>query len=225
MAVKIVIWPAIPLIGLLLVAAACGGGSSGGDPEQLLARMVLRLDDLPAGYSEDPGEYSENEDIALGDEEELARLEAQGRILGYDTAFNRGDVSEQEAPFVGVDSAVSLYEDAGGAGESWDQAAEEARSTDWEASLGFGETKVEEVDREIADETLWLRVTGLVELGEEQTPVLVMDDQIILRQGRARGYLRVFSAMEGSGDRSALIDEVASLAERQLQRMNEAVGD
>ena len=216
------------LAAMLVAFAACGGSGGsdgGGDVRELLTRMVLRLDDLPSGYSEEKGDYSENEDVALGDQEKLARLDEQGRILGYDTAFARGDVSEKEAPFVGVDSSVSLYETAEGASASWKEAVEEARKTDWAAIVDFGDTKVEEVQRSIGEETVWIRVTGVVALGEEQTPILVMDDQILIRDGRARGFLRSFAAIEGSSDRAALIDKVAALAEQQVRRMREALGE
>ena len=215
------------LAAILPVFAACGGSDGsdgGGDVREQLTRMVLRLEDLPSGYTEEKGDYSENEDVALGNQEKLARLEEQGRILGYDTAFPRGDVSEKEAPFVGVDSSVSLYETAEGASASWKEAVEEARSTDWAAVLDFGDTRVEEVQRSIGEETVWIRVTGVVELGEEQTPILVIDDQILIRDGRARGFLRSFAAIEGSSDRAALIDDVAALAEQQVRRMREALG-
>jgi len=220
-------WYAAPLlVGLLLALGGCGGGdggSGGGDARDQLPRMVLRAEDLPQGYSSDEGKFSSNEDVALGDQEKLAKLQQQGRILGYDVSFSRGDVPETEAPFVGVDSAVSLYATPDGASAAYAEAVQEARATDWGTALGFGDTKTEEVQRSFGDETLWIRVTGLVTLGESQTPVLVIDDQILVRQGRARGFLRLFSAVEGSSDRSALMDRTAALAEQQVRRMKDAL--
>ena len=227
---KVLMWSyLLPLlVGLLLASGACGdggGGSGGGDVRDQLSRMVLGLEDLPEGYSEEPGDFSTNQDVALGDQEKLSRLQDQGRILGYDVVFTRGDVSEVEAPFVGVDSAVSLYETDSGASASYAEAVEEARRTDWEALLGFGDTKVEELEQSIAEETVWIRVTGLVLLGEEETPILVIDDQVLMRQGRTRSFLRVFSAIEGSSDRGALVKEIALLAERQVDRIGDVLSD
>jgi len=226
MALRLSGWYLLPLIlGSVLVFGAFGpfgqedGGSGASDARDQLSGMVLTLDDLPAGYLEGEPVFTTNEDLALGDTEKLAGLVEQGRILGYGVDFTRGDVAAAEAPYFGVESAASLYETQGGASDSFAEAAEEARSTDWEAILGFGETELKEIDRSIADETAWIRVTGVVGLGEGETPVLVIDDHIVMRQGSARGYLRVSSAIEGSSDRSALLDEVAALAGQQASRM------
>ncbi len=218
-------WYLLPmLVGLLLAFGACGDGDSGVlDPSEQLPQMVLGIDDLPEGYIEDDALFSSNEDVALGDDEKLAKLAEQGRILGYSVSFIRGDVPVTEAPFFGVESAASLYEAEGGASDSYAAAVEEARATDWEAILGFGDTATEEVERTLADETVWIRVTGVVELGEDATPVLVIDDQILIRQGRARGFLRVSTALEGSSDRSAFIEEIAALAEQLVRRMSDAL--
>ena len=213
------------LAGALLVTAACNGGGGGPpkDTEELLRLMVLRLDDLPDGYTEEEGTFSSNEDVALGDEEKLAELEAQGRLLGFSIDFARGDVSAEEAPFFGVESSASLFEAADGSSDSFDLAMKEARETDWEAQLGFGETQTQEIDRSLTDATFWLRVTGVAEVGEPPTSVLVMDDHILLRHGRARAYLRVSSAIEGSSDRNALIEKVAALAELAARRMKDSL--
>ena len=224
MALRLSGWYLLPLIlGSVLVFGAFGPfgqeDEGSGAVRDQLSGMVLRLDDLPAGYLEGESAFTTNEELALGDTEKLAGLVEQGRILGYGLDFTRGDVPATDAPYFGVESAASLYETQGGASDSFAEAAEEARATDWEAVLGFGDTKLEEIDRSIADETLWIRVTGVVGLGEEETPVLVIDDHIVMRQGAARGYLRVSSALEGSSDRSALLDEIAALAGQQASRM------
>lgn len=226
MALRLSGWYLLPLIlGSVLVFGAFGPfgqedeGSGAGDARDQLSRMVLTLDDLPAGYIAGEPVVTTNEELALGDTEKLAGLVEQGRILGYGVDFTRGDVAATEAPYFGVESAASLFETQEGASASFAEAAEEARSTDWEAILGFGDTELKEIDRSIADETAWIRVTGVVGLGEGETPVLVIDDHIVMRQGAARGYLRVSSAIEGSSDRSALLDEVAALAGQQASRM------
>jgi hypothetical protein len=212
------------LAGALLVAAACNGGDGPPkDTEELLRLIVLRLEDLPEGYTGGEGTFSSNEDVALGDEEKLAELEAQGRLLGFGVDFARGDVPAEDAPFFGIESSANLYESADGASDSFDLAVTEARETDWEAQLGFGETQTQEIDRSLADATFWLRVTGVAEIGDPPTSVLVMDDHILLRHGRARAYLRVSSAIEGSSDRDALIEEVAKLAELEAQRMKDSL--
>ncbi len=224
---KLLRWWALPVLaGLVLTLGGCSGGGSDGpgdSVEELLKGMVLRAEDLPTGYIPEEGEFSANEDVALGDQEKLAKLQEQGRIMGYLVSFSRGEVSEKQAPFFGVESDASLYETEEGAGAAFSEAVDEARATDWEEQLGFGETQAEEVDRPFADERLWIRVTGLVELGEARTPVLVIDDYILLRQGRARGFLRVSSALEGTADRSSLIEEVAALAEKQVERVKDSL--
>lgn len=226
MALRLSGWYLLPLIiGSVIVFGAFGpvgqegDGSGGGDAGARLSDMVLTLADLPEGYIQDESEFTTNEELALGDDERLAKLEEQGRVLGYAVTFTRGDVSATTAPFFGVESTASLYETDSGASGSFAQAVAEARATDWESILGFGETKVEEIERSIADETLWIRVTGVVDLGEDEKPVLVIDDQIVMRQGPARGFLRVSSAMEGTSDRTALLKEVTALAEQQARRM------
>lgn len=223
MALRLSGWYLLPLLlGSILVFGAFGQGDDGSSADgagEQLSEMVLTLEDLPDGYLQDESQFTTNEELALGDQEKLAKLEEQGRILGYSVSFTRGDVSATDAPFFGVESAASLYETEGGASDSFAEAVEEARGTDWEAILGFGETELEEIDRPITDEMLWIRVTGVVELGEEQTPVLVIDDQVLMRQGPARSFLRVSSAMEGSSDRSALLEEIAALAEQQTRRV------
>lgn len=224
MAVRLSGWHLLPLLlGAVLVFGAFGpfgqGDDGAGGVEEQVSDMVLTLGDLPDGYIQDDSQFTTNEELALGDQEKLANLEEEGRVLGYSVSFTRGDVPASEAPFFGVESAASLYETEGGASSSFAEAVEEARAFDWEAALGFGETKLEEVERSIGNEMLWIRVTGVVELGEELTPVVVIDDQILFRQGTARGFIRVSSAMEDSSDRSALLDEIAALVEQQVRYM------
>jgi hypothetical protein len=132
-------------------------------------------------------------------------------------------VSEVENPIFGLESGASLYETADGGTASFSQAVEDARAEDWESRLGFGETEVKEVDRGFGEESLWLRITGVMAIGDAQTPVLVIDDQILIRQGRARGYLHVSAALAGSAERDSLIDEVAALAQEQAGRMQAAL--
>ncbi len=218
----------LPLAAVVvLTVGGCGGGgnsgSGGGDVRDQLQQMVLGVEDLPPGYSAAEGAFSSNEEVALGDEEKLAKLQAQGRILGYQVSFDRGEVSEKEAPFFGVESDASLFETEEGAKTSFAGAVEEARATDWETQLAFGDTETQEVQRSIAEETVWIRVTGVVALGESQTSVLVIDDYILMRQGRARGFVRVSSALEGSSDRDALREEIAALAEAQVKRTKGAL--
>lgn len=215
------------LVPLALIAAlalpACKGGNGGPlEPEEALLRMVLAPEDVGEPYEQDSTVTTTNEDQALGDEEKLAELEAQGRILGYSVAIGRGEADAAEFPTFGVESAASLFEGADGAGQSFAEDVQEARDADWGAILGFGEdTEIQEIDRSFADETFWLRASAVVLLGDDQIPVLVIDDQIILRQGEARGFLRLSSAIEGSDDHEALMEQAAELAELQASRMRD----
>jgi hypothetical protein len=213
----------IPLMLLLgaLTLGACKGGSGGPlEPEEALLRMVLTPEDVGEPYVEDSARTTTNEDLAP---EELTRAEELGRILGYSVAISRGDADEVEFPIFGVESAASLYEGSDGASESLADDVQEARDTDWGAVLGFADTEIEEIDRSFAAETFWLRLSAVERLGDDQRPVLIIEDRIILREGRARGFLLIAAALEGSSDRGALMDEVAALAEEQARRMRDNV--
>lgn len=212
------------IIAVVVVLLLVSGDDDPLEPEEALPRMVLAPEDVGEPYLEDSTVTTTNEELALGDEDELAKLEDWGRILGYSVAIGRGSANEVEFPIFGVESAAALFESADGASESFAEDVEEARDTDWGEVLGFGDdTETREIDRSFSDETFWLRVSAVVLLGEEQTPVLVIDDQIVLREGDARGYLRVSSAFEGSDDREMLMDEVAALAEEQARLMRDTV--
>ena len=209
------------LLIALLGAVACGGGdgeetvapspsaapaASGtasaapsGTPsaaEEQLKGMVLQLSDLPAGYTQAQENSSTNEQVADGSddpEKALAQLTEWGRILGHGVSFS--PAAAGETGVVLVDSTVSLYENEGGATASFADAVTTARSTDWPASSGQArDVKVEELPPlDVADEMLWLRISGTASIGQPATDEAFIQDMVLFRVGRSRGSIAVVS--------------------------------
>src|SRR3970040_1495478 len=102
------LFPALLLTTILIpLAAACGGddddgsGSTGtGDPfHQVLATMVLQIDDGPQGMQSLGGSFSTNAGAAsgLGSGPTEAQLDAWGRILGHKNHFQATEPAEESA--------------------------------------------------------------------------------------------------------------------------------
>ena len=222
---------AAALIALLTaVAVACGGGgveeptvapSPGatgvptGAPtatpsavEEQLRGMVLQPSDLPAGFSLAQESFSTNEEVA-GDGEDaaevLARLTEWGRILGHGVVFS-SEASSENSVFL-VDSTVSLYESDSGAAASFADAVNTARATDWQASVGEAtDLRVEEVPSlDVADEMLWLRITGTALVGDPPAEQPFVQDVVLLRVGRVRGSV---SILTGAADVALLVESM-----------------
>lgn len=207
-----------------LAAVSCGGGGDGGsglDPElqALLERIVLTEEDLPAGLARASVSFSTNEDLAeaKGDPEaELEKLSRQGRRLGIDVSFLPTGAAPPD--FVlrgGVQSTVSLYATADGASESFREGVEGVSQADLAAGHSdLREVMVEEVDRQIGDESVWFRITGIDDKGK-----LSVDDQLAFRVGAARGFLRAVSLFDGGTGLDAYLEEIAALAETAVGRI------
>ena len=212
----------------VLAWASCGGGGNGDgalDPElqALLERMVLAEEDLPAGLARISVAFSTNEDLAEArgePEAEMEKLERQGRRLGIDANFLPDqDVTPDFALKGGVQATVSLYATADGASESFREGTEAVRQSDLAAGYSnLKDVTVEELDRQIGDESVWFRITGISDTGG-----LVIDDQVAFRVGAARSLLRAVSTFDADAGRSAYLEEVAALVEVAVGRIEQAL--
>lgn len=199
------------LIGLLMAVVACGDGDEEGAAspspgatatpsaaEQQLQGMVLQLGDLPLGFSLTHESFSTNGDVAGGSADpqaELAQLTRWGRILGRAVAYAPG-ASSDASGVVSVDSAASLYQTDSGAAQSFADAVSTARATDWQANTGeVQNVQVEEIPPlDVADEMLWLRMSGTATIGDPPSEQIFVQDIVLMRVGRARGSLTIVSS-------------------------------
>jgi hypothetical protein len=199
---------AVLVVAVSILLAGCDGGGGGQEPtpvppqfEEQLRRMVLQTQDVPSGFVVTNDEFSTNEAVALDTpdpETELAKLERRGRILGYDVTYEPGGPSgDGEAIIFSLNTTASIYRTPDGASASFAEAATQARTTDWNAYFGGAENLVvEELPApDVADEILWLRVSGKAEAGAQT----FAHDVVLLRTGTARGSLQVgsFGTPEG----------------------------
>lgn len=199
------------------------GASPTPPPElELLEQMVLQTEDLPAGLSQVSALTSPNEDAAqaaANPEEELARLESWGRLFGYDVVFVPGPDSSPDLTVMGVNSTASIYVTPEGASASLADDVQAARSQDWAASYPeLIDLDVQEIKRpQLADEVFWIRITGHE---EEAKGPLSIEDFVVLRRSRVRGFLRVTSLFPASASSDAFLEETADLAARQVERID-----
>ena len=119
-------------------------------------------------------------------------------------------------------SAASLYLTPEGAGVSFAGDAQKARDADWLATYpDLTVVEVKEIERPgLADEVIWIRITGLQD-GEED--LMRIEDFVVLRQSRVRGFFRAVSVVEASASRDALLQDIADLAALQIQRIDAAL--
>ena len=221
--------PCIGLTGLaaltlaVLLALACGGGDGGGDgggedangsvadpaAQALLEKMVLGEDDLPEGLAQLSGSFSTNEDLAGDSEAELAKLEGWGRRLAYDLQFVPGPEASIDLEVQGVQNTVSLYRTAQGASDSFAEGVMTGRATDWPAAYpDVREVEAEEIQPPgLGDENVWFRITGLDSSGR-----FFVDDQLVLRVGSVRSFLRVVAVFDSEAGRDAHQDQVEAWA-------------
>lgn len=228
----------LPALAVLL-AAACSGDTNApsstvcGTPdaapdetanpqdiEAQLAAVLLREGDLPEELRGSSLIYSTNEELADGAQDEaaeLARLEDLGRLLGVDVAFVPVDPASGSSPVRGgIQSSVSVYQSADGAGQSLREGVEEARQSDWPALYtDLTDVAVEELPRAIGDEGVWFRVTG-----RDQGDKIVVDDQLVFRVGRARAFLRVtsiFAEVESADQFASQVEECGGIVAGRIQ--------
>ena len=198
---------AVLVVSVFILVAGCDGGGGGEEPtavppqfEEELRGMVLQAGDVPSGFVVIDEEFSTNQAVALDSPDSktaLAKLEQRGRILGYDVTYEPGGPSEGEAIIFSLNTTASIYRTPEGASASFAEAATQARTTDWNVFFGGAENLVvEELPApDVADEILWLRVSGKAEAGEQT----FAHDVVLLRTGTARGSLQVgsFGTPEG----------------------------
>ncbi|UCH87712.1 MAG: hypothetical protein JSU97_04900 [Dehalococcoidia bacterium] len=221
---------AVLIAFLLVTAMGCDGDDGEVTPtpgstevQDQLRQLVLQLEDLPAGVILAEEFFTTAEESALqgeGREERLAQLQEWGYILGYDVTYQANPQVQSEVGLILANSTASLYGDEDGAGASFADAAETARTTDWAALFGGAQDiEVQEMDiPALTDEMLWLRITAKAapEVGiDEETFV---QDVILFRQGPARGSMMVAWTMDDGS--SAFIQQ---LVEAQAQNMKDAL--
>jgi len=176
--------------------------------EQQLNGMVLQLSDMPAGFSVASESFSTNEDVA-GDGEDaaevLANLTEWGRILGHGVVFT-SEASDASGVLL-VDSTASLYQNNGGAAASFADAVVTARATDWQAAVAEAtDVQVEELPPlDVADEMLWLRVSGTASVGDPAAEQPFIQDVVLFRVGRARGSV---STLTSATDAAPLVESM-----------------
>jgi len=193
--------------------------------QQLLEQMVLHAEDLFTALTQAAAEVSTNEDVAAQEEDpeqELARLERWGRLLGYDVTFLPGPDTRPGLPLKGVNSTASLYRTAEGASDSFADDSQKALHADWVAAYpNLTNVEVRQIERpELADQVIWIRIAGLqVQAGSS----LYIEDFVVLRRDRVRAFLRATSFFPASTDPDSLLEEIADLAARQVERIDAAL--
>jgi len=220
--------------GLLAVAilAACGGDGDGGEGgsslEQTLRRMVLQAEDLPQGFVQRDELITTNEyqaSLSADPEARKDQLENWERLLGYEVTYQPADTVAQESPVQGINVSSSLYRTEEGAGAAFFiDAVKGAEERDWAADFaGLRDFQQEEVDVSgVADEIVWLRVSGFQLFGGGPDP-LVTDDFIFIRVGRERGFLRVQTSSIESEDRQVIRPTVEQWLRALVQNVEEVL--
>jgi len=223
-------------VGLLAVAilAACGGDGDGGESErslgQALRRMVLQAEELPQGFVQrDELTTTNGYQASLSADREARKdqLENWGRLLGYEVTYQPAGAVAQESPVQGINVSSSLYRTEEGAGEAFFiDAVKGAEERDWAADYaGLRDFQQEEVDASgLADEVVWLRVSGFQPVDGGPDP-LVTDDFIFFRVGRERGFLRVQTSSIESEDRQVIRPTVEQWLRALVQNVEEVLAD
>lgn len=215
-----------------LLAAGCGIFGGGGDDdddggdrdaqEQLLSAMVLTEDDLPDGLASTGQSFTTNEEAAPNDPAEVTRLDTWGRQLGLGVDFVLDAQATGPQTFLGVHSDASLYQDAQGCSRSYDYDVDQAKETDWEQSAlpGATDIAVTEMDAsQIGEEAYWLRISGVSSDGEN----LLVIDQVIIREGRVRAFLRADSLFLPDAPRNSGEGQVLFWAQTMSSRIEAAL--
>src|SRR3990172_7967710 len=229
------LFPALLLTVILIpLVTACGGDdddgrdSTGtGDPfHQVLATMVLQVDDVPQGMQSLGGSFSTNADAAsgLGSGPTEAQLDAWGRILGHKNDFQATEPATESA-ITAISTSVSIYETAQGTSDSFTDRVTSARAVDWATSHSdLTEFEQEEIERDLGvDDMLWLHFTGYKEIGAGDRR-LISDDQIVFRVDRAWGFVgAVSTAAAGVEDRAFMLQQLEVLARTQAQHMRDGL--
>jgi hypothetical protein len=203
--------------------------------EQKLASVVLQPGDLPEGLDAGSPDFATNEDLAQGDQAALQRLIDVGRQLGVDVQFIPTDRLDETNPLRGVQSSASVYTTGDGSTQTYRETADQARAVDWAKGYPeLGDVQATEIHEDIADESLWIRVTGQLSCTFIVTPTpdaqgvvpsqtcedtkLFVVDEIIFRSGRTRAYLKFTTLFPPDTPRDAYISPIKSWADLVTQR-------
>ncbi|MEE8345819.1 MAG: hypothetical protein V3S20_00595, partial [Dehalococcoidia bacterium] len=120
----------------------------------------------------------------------------------------------------GVQNTVSLYTAQEGARESLREGVVSARQTDWTSRYpDLRDVTADEVDRQLGDQSIWFRITGIDDSGE-----FVVDDQVAFRVGPARSFLRVVSVFDVGAGKDVYLDEVSGWAGLVVDRIERELG-
>lgn len=241
------------LLALALAAVACGAGDDGpgdtgtpvgaspsatrGELETKLASVLLQVSDVPAGLQSSGLNYSFNADVA-GSQEELDRLDTLGRLVGVDLTYVPTEsLPENEVVRGGIQNSASVYTNADGASQTFQETVTSVRATDWQQSYpDLADFSVHEVARTVGDESIWLRISG-TETCTAQTPVgasptelpsvtcpsprKVVDDYVIFRAGRTRALIKVLSAHPLDSPKDVFEDQVQAWSQLVVDRANQ----
>ena len=212
-----------------LAGPACGGSSEPGEPsptgdsetEEMLQRMVLQPEDVPPGLQRTDQTFTTNEQLVASSADpdaQRAEIERWGRILAYETTYLPSPEATPDGAGQAITSSSSLYETAEGAALSFADARTTVDQTDWQATRpDLQQFETELIEREgLADGLVWLRLSGLSPQG------MVVEDFIIFRVGRARGFLRDASTDPGQ-DRRFRLDQMDALLTKQVQRVTDVL--
>jgi len=223
--------PAVLLLAALLtsIAFACSGGGEDSpaikEAKDILQRIVIRPNQVPAAMERTDSAFTTNETLAGASEnreEELAKLNGQGRILSYAVFY----AATSESPFAGIQSTATLFETTAGASESFAAAAQEARETDWATLFGLDQLQTEEIDREdLADEVVWIRNSGFQKKEDGSRAALIANDDVLILRGRSRGFARVLTRLPDPSDRLSNVDEVAALITAMVANIDAVLAD
>lgn len=243
------------LLGIALIAG-CGNDDGGATPSassppadtstldplrSQLASVLLTEADVPQGLQASGLAFSSNEDLAGPSVEELLRLAEIGRLMGVDLTFIPTAALAEDSPVRGgIQNSASVYNDAPGASQSFQGTAAEIRLTDWGPSYkdltGLG---VNEIDRQIGDESIWIRITGFDQCTEVTPPGaspgttpsetcpptrLITDDYVIFRVGRVRSLVKVFAAHDRFSPLEVFLDQVETWAQTVVDNARDSYG-
>lgn len=236
-------WLAVLAVLPLFALSACGGGGSENSTtpsntaratatlsplERGLTSILITSSDLPEGMEGASATFSTNDDIAHGDQTQLATLAAVGRQLGADVQFIPTDRLDPDSPLRGgLESSASVYTTDDGASQTFRDTAEQARQNDWEANYpSIANLEVHEMPQTFGDESVWLRISGTAQCSFVETPTpgpggvvptptcedtkLVVLDNIIFREGRVRGFLQVSTLFPPAAPTDIYASQVAA---------------
>ena len=207
-----------------VLATACGGGNDDEVEAQkrLLDQMLLQADEFVPGLVTVSSSYSTNEDIAdakADPEKEMERLKQFGRQLGHEVTYQPGPDAPTDITIRAVNATASLYREPQGAHESFADGVETARTTDWQATHSdVDDVQVREIDLSgAADEAFWIRISG------RQGQDMLVDDFILLRVERVRGFLRIVHSEQATAGEDAAVAQVKGWAVRQAKLIGAAI--